>query len=451
MFYNVVITDLHSTPISIPQQTKQTSNFRNRVGAIDSIVDIIGTLLALHHLSISTVSCSPIPIGEGSVWTDHGQLPVPAFATMRLLLGMKVCKGPGDMNGTITGELVTPTAAALLRVLTGVADFENGKKNSGSNDDDIMNTKKATFAEVRIGRPPAFTPRFVGIGGGTKDFVKHPNIIRLIIGEDAVFDDGRMKGPDRSVPLVETNVQHGDDDGDDNERKNHDGNLVQTDDLSQLVEAAVQLKNHNETKVIETKNATTVTKEESKPVKENRTDDHVLPWKIDKLTLLQTNIDDITSEVLAYVVDQLLQNGAIDAWVQPIVMKKGRSAHQLNCLLHSPSQSSSLSEQSSSSASTLSTLMEIIFRHTTTLGVRIQRDIERAALQRKFLKVQTCYGIDNENARNGIVDVKIAYLGDEVVSMKAEFDHCKVIAEETGIPLKDIADDAIKKAREQLR
>ena len=412
-------------------------------------MDIIGTLLALHHLSISTVSCSPIPIGEGSVWTDHGQLPVPAFATMRLLVGMKVCKGPGDMNGTVTGELVTPTAAALLRVLTGVADFENGKKNNGSNSsiDNTDKNKKATFAQVRIGRPPAFTPRFVGIGGGTKDFVKHPNIIRVIVGEDAIFDDGRTKGSDRSVPLVKTNNIYNDDD----EKKNHDGQSVEVDDSSQQVVEVAMQPNHDESNVIETKNATKVTAE-SELVKENHTDDIVLPWKIDKLTLLQTNIDDITSEVLAYVVDQLLQNGAIDAWVQPIVMKKGRSAHQLNCLLHSPSHSSTshTTSEQSSSTSTMSKLMEIIFRHTTTLGVRIQRDIERAALQRKFIKVQTCYGTSNENARNGMVDVKIAYLGDEVVCMKAEFDHCKLIAEETGVTLKDIADDAIKNARGQL-
>ena len=96
-------------------------------------------------------------------------------------------------------ELVTPTAAALLRVLTGVADFENAKKDDlGIGEKRVI---QPTYAQVRVGRPPAFTPRIVGVGGGTKDFVKHPNIIRLILGEDAIFDDGRIRGTDRAVPL----------------------------------------------------------------------------------------------------------------------------------------------------------------------------------------------------------------------------------------------------------
>jgi len=131
----------------------------HEVGAVDSIVDTIGTLLALYCLGVSTVSCSRLPLGEGTVWTDHGLLPVPAPATLRLLVDMPVCPGPLG----VTGELVTPTAAALLRVLT---------RNSKS----------------KIpGRPPCMTIRKIGIGAGTKDFEKHPNILRLIIGDTTVF------------------------------------------------------------------------------------------------------------------------------------------------------------------------------------------------------------------------------------------------------------------------
>ena len=74
----------------------------HEVGAVDSIVDTVGTLLALHHLGVDlgsdasvgvdrnkvAVTCSPLPLGEGTVWTDHGLLPMPAPATLRLMIGM---------------------------------------------------------------------------------------------------------------------------------------------------------------------------------------------------------------------------------------------------------------------------------------------------------------------------------------------------------------------------
>ena len=80
----------------------------HEVGVVDSIVDTVGTLLALYHLGVDlgddsndlcAVSCSRLPIGEGAVWTDHGLLPVPAPATMRLMVGMPTCPGPKGVTG----------------------------------------------------------------------------------------------------------------------------------------------------------------------------------------------------------------------------------------------------------------------------------------------------------------------------------------------------------------
>jgi hypothetical protein len=101
-------------------------------------------------------------LGEGTVWTDHGLLPVPAPATLLLMVGMPTSPGPPG----VTGELVTPTAAALLRVLT----------------------KKDGISSI-AGRPPRFVVNCVGIGAGTKDFRKHPNILRLLIGDSVVIDE----------------------------------------------------------------------------------------------------------------------------------------------------------------------------------------------------------------------------------------------------------------------
>lgn len=136
----------------------------HEVGAIDSIVDTVGTLIALHALNVNTVSCSRLPLGEGTCWGMHGLMPVPAPAALRLMVGMPTCPGPLG----VTGELVTPTGAALLRALTMEHD-EGGAPVFPSN-----------------GKPPCFTIRFVGHGAGSKDFKKHPNIVRLLLGDSVV-------------------------------------------------------------------------------------------------------------------------------------------------------------------------------------------------------------------------------------------------------------------------
>ena len=183
----------------------------HEVGAVDSIVDTVGTLLALYHLDVDlgedskdgaaivkrcAVTCSRLPIGEGAVWTDHGFLPVPAPATMRLMVGMPTCPGPKG----VTGELVTPTAAALLRVLTGVASCNVEKKESSF-----------WQAKPLNGRPPYFTPRAIGIGAGTKDFETHANILRLVLG-----DDTPNQTAGKTLGVAESNT-----DGKENEHEMH--------------------------------------------------------------------------------------------------------------------------------------------------------------------------------------------------------------------------------------
>jgi uncharacterized protein (DUF111 family) len=156
-------------------------------------------------------------------------------------------------------------------------------------------------------------------------------------------------------------------------------------------------------------------------------------WKVHRMMLLETNIDDMSGEHLAFCVDQLLLSGAADAWVTSIVMKKGRAAHTLHCLCREDQTDA---------------LLPVVFTHSTTLGVRT-RSIDRVALERKIFTVQTEW-IDT--LRRGLVDVKVGYLGAEkVVSVKAEFDHCKQIALEVGIPIQSVADQAVRKARDMQR
>lgn len=141
---------------------------------------------------------------------------------------------------------------------------------------------------------------------------------------------------------------------------------------------------------------------------------------------LECNIDDQSPEHLAFCVQQLLQAGAPDAWTSPATMKKGRAAQTLHCLAH-PGQRD--------------TMLEVMFRHSTTLGIRVQ-PVSRMALRRSTLTIET---------RWGPVDVKIGYWrDDEVVSVKAEFDDCRAVALEATVPIQQVADEAVRLARLQL-
>lgn len=121
----------------------------HEVGAVDAVIDICGSLLGLHLLGVQSVSCAPVPLGSGFVTCAHGLVPVPVPATLELLLGIPTGPAAGEHP---TGELVTPTGAALLRT---VVD--------------------------RFGPPPPMTLDRVGhgLGGRTRDV---PNALRLMLG-----------------------------------------------------------------------------------------------------------------------------------------------------------------------------------------------------------------------------------------------------------------------------
>lgn len=120
----------------------------HEVGALDSIIDIVGTALCLHHLGIEELFAAALPLGSGYVETAHGRLPVPAPATAELLRGMPVHAELG------AGERVTPTGAAILAALC-----------------------------AGFGAPPPFTVTEVGSGAGDRDFPDTPNILRVMQGE----------------------------------------------------------------------------------------------------------------------------------------------------------------------------------------------------------------------------------------------------------------------------
>jgi pyridinium-3,5-bisthiocarboxylic acid mononucleotide nickel chelatase len=123
----------------------------HEVGAIDAIVDIVGTCLGLDWLGVEQLYCSALPTGGGTVWAAHGRLPVPAPAVLKL---WELRQVPIYSNG-IDRELVTPTGAAI-----------------------------ATTLAAGFGAPPAMTLHCVGLGAGSQD-LSIPNILRLWIGEQS--------------------------------------------------------------------------------------------------------------------------------------------------------------------------------------------------------------------------------------------------------------------------
>lgn len=120
----------------------------HEVGAVDSIVDMLGSVVALELLNIDTLSCGVLPMSSGFVKCAHGLMPVPAPATAYLLQDLPT------LGVDRRGELITPTGAALVKALC------------------------TTF-----GPPPAMTIRSVGYGAGDRTDPKIPNLLRLFLGE----------------------------------------------------------------------------------------------------------------------------------------------------------------------------------------------------------------------------------------------------------------------------
>jgi len=156
-------------------------------------------------------------------------------------------------------------------------------------------------------------------------------------------------------------------------------------------------------------------------------------FRSDHVTHLETNLDDISGENLAFAIQMLLDNRALDAWVTPIVMKKGRPAYTLHCLC----KDGVIDDEDN-----VNTLLELIFTHTLTLGVRIYRNVPRAKLDRFITTVETSY---TNTSRKGLVDVKVSRFNNgKVVRKKAEFDHCKVISSEVrGVGISTVAEQAV--------
>ncbi|WP_152404174.1 LarC family nickel insertion protein [Paenibacillus cellulositrophicus] len=120
----------------------------HEVGAVDSIIDIVGASILIHQMGIEAIHSSPVPVGMGKIRIDHGIYPVPAPATLEILKGVPL------EASDVRFELTTPTGAAIVSVLA-----------------------------QQYGPIPSIKVTAVGYGAGTKTFADRPNVLRVIVGE----------------------------------------------------------------------------------------------------------------------------------------------------------------------------------------------------------------------------------------------------------------------------
>ena len=271
----------------------------HEVGAVDAIIDIVGTVFGFHYLGVEQIYCSPLRVGRGFVKAAHGIMPIPAPATAELLHGIPWY--PGDIDK----ELVTPTGAALVAELC-----------SGFGD-----------------RPAGFLAEKTAYGAGTWD-LEIPNVLRISIGEWEAEAGG-------------------------------------------------------------------------------------------ELLVAECNIDDMNGELYPYVQERLLQAGALDCWLTPIIMKKGRPAQTLSVLLDPQN---------------LDQLTDILLTETTSLGVRYYA-VHRHINYRKVTIV---------SLPEGEVRIKYAQMDGKIVNIAPEFEDCKVLALKSGHSLKTIMQAAAAAAEAQL-
>jgi uncharacterized protein (TIGR00299 family) protein len=273
----------------------------HEIGAVDTLVDIVGTFALVEALGIEQVHVGTIPVGGGTVEIAHGVMGVPAPATLRLLEGYAIAGGPEDR------ELTTPTGALMVGQL-----------------------------QARPGSMPKLRPERVGYGAGSMKLTRGPNVLRVVIGS---VDEAATAG--------------------------------------------------------------------------------------DVVVELETNLDDVSAQVVAHTSSALMAAGALDVWTVAAQMKKGRPGMALHVLVREDGETEAV---------------RMIFEETGTLGIR-RAVVSRHVAERGVVKVEV----------GGVhMDVKWGKWGERLVSLAPEYEDCARVASVTGMALKEVGRLASEAARRLL-
>lgn len=277
----------------------------HEVGAIDSVIDVIGAMIGVEMLLVDRFVSSPLRVGYGTVRAAHGLLPIPAPGTAEILRGAPIYAGEFE------GEFVTPTGAAIV----------------------------ASLCES-FGQLPAMSIERIGYGAGSRNPAGFPNALRLVVGE---LLDQTASEPENIVVVIET------------------------------------------------------------------------------------NIDDMNPQVYEHVMNLAFKRGALDAFVNPVQMKKSRPGVLLTVLCERTLADS---------------IIDMLLEQTTTLGVRYY-EARRRVLARAIEIVETEYGD---------VRVKVASGGGRKLHFQPEYEDCLRLAEAADVPLIEVmaAASAAYRKKEQL-
>lgn len=377
-------------------EAPETVHF-HEVGAVDSILDIVGAVAGLEALGVTHVYVSPINVGGGTVNTRDGILPVPGPATLELLRRRDI-----PIYATEYGpEFLTPTGALVLGCLS------NGS-----------------------GPFPAMQVERIGYGAGQKDF-QIPNVLRVSIGP---LSPGRRNRAPISVSEIEEpgghdgspdadhshgfSTGHDHDHGHDHSHEPHAFAATRATESGRTLADAVTVLAMGQgespgSPVVERQplsGGVMPDQTASRPSEDGR-------YVSDDVVQLETNIDNMSGEWFGHLTDVLLSRGALDVTLIPAQMKKGRPATIVSVLVK-PSDTDRA--------------VATIFSETTTLGIRV-RPTQRVTLPRRIERVSTPFGP---------VRVKVATLGSSVRGVSPEFDDCREAALRTGATLQSVMDSA---------
>ena len=286
----------------------------HEVGSADTVVDIVGTAMALENLGLleSSFYSLPIAVGGGYIEIHHGTYPVPAPVVLELLRRGNAM----FFGGTVEGELATPTGVAILISLVN------------------------SFVKAL----PMISIEKIGYGAGQRDFTTHPNVLRILVGRSAENVEG-----------------------------------LEAEDIA----------------------------------------------------VLETDVDDVSGELVGYVIEKLFELGAKDVSVQPLYMKKNRPGYTVKVL---------------SDLIIYPILVKTLINELGTLGVRvyIMKRLKVPTRERKTIDVE----IDGKRCR---VDVKVStdHMGN-VVNIKPEYESVKSVAKELGVPFRKVFNNVQKAIEKHL-
>jgi uncharacterized protein (TIGR00299 family) protein len=273
----------------------------HEVGAVDSIIDIVGSVVGMYLLGIEKLFVSRMPVGKGIITSAHGKIPLPSPATIALLKGVPIYDSGQEV------EMVTPTGAALITSLCS-----------------------------SFGHMPSMIVETVGYGVGSRTLADNPNLLRILIGSD-------------------------------------------------------------------------IDKQRSETV-----------------VLLESNLDDMSPELLGYLMDRLFDAGAKDVTFSHIQMKKNRPGIKLQ-VIGQPEDKDRLSS--------------IIFKESTTLGIRFNYS-QRSVLTRGELMVESPWGK---------MRVKKVIDHGGKTTLLPEYEECRRVAKANNCALRDVYAWAAALSRDQLK